>query len=477
MCSLDSLTSKPSGKGQWRIYLLMWLLINVTIWSAAILYLKKAKPSYISEWALILPGSGPSVSVNLPEIGQASSSTNSAFGTASSDPRANYQFIVMSDAVLGKAASQMNLSIDEFGKPRLKLLDNSTIMTFQVTGGTPEQAQQKSKAMYQALVQRLSELRVEELRRRDEGVQATLKAAQFKLHQAQKTLSDYKVTSGLSFQGQVENLSVNVEQLRRQRSEMLAKRQQIGTRLAQLANSLGITPQQAANAFVLQADQQFQQNLKDYSESSSSLVILRSKWGENHPMVVKEQARQQAAQTALAERGIALLKQAIDPQVLDFLHLGVNDQGSGRSSLFRDLITSQAEYQGINAEVQSLEQQIGQLDDRLNGLSQRQATLENLKRDVQTAEAVFASTLARIDLSKSDIFTAYPLVQIVSEPSLPRSVSTPKKSLVYLGSGLGSLLSGGAVILLAMRQQILSVHQNRKKKAENGPLDSENATS
>lgn len=455
---------KPSEKGQWRVYLLLWLLINTTIWSAAILYLKKAKPTYISEWALILPGTGPGVSVNLPEIGQASSSSNSAFGGASSDPRANYQFIATSDAVLGRAATQMNLSIEDFGKPRVKLLDNTTIMTFQVTGATPEQAQQKSKIMYQALVQRLSELRVEELGRRDEGVQATMKAAQSKLHQAQKRLSAYKVSSGLSFQGQVENLSVNVEQLRRQRSEMLAKRQQTGTRLAQLATSLGITPDQAAKAFVLQADQQFQQNLKDYSESSASLVVLLSKWGENHPNVVKEQARQQAAQIAIAQRSTELLKQAVAPQLLEFLQLG-SDQGAGRSSLFRDLITTQAEYEGFNAEVESLEQQIKQLDNRLSGLAQGQSTLENLKRDVQTAEAVFASTLARIDLSKSDIFTAYPLTQLVAEPSLPESPSTPKKSLVYLGAGLGSMLSGAALTLLAMRKRLLKLYQNRKSQS------------
>ncbi|BAU13977.1 hypothetical protein LEP3755_45210 [Leptolyngbya sp. NIES-3755] len=454
---------QPTGKGQWRVYLLMWLLINTTIWSAAILYLKKAKPTYISEWALILPGTGPGVSVNLPEIGQASSSSSSAFGGASSDPRANYQFIATSDAVLGRAATQMNLSIEAFGKPRVKLLDNTTIMTFQVTGSTPEQAQQKSKQMYQAMVQRLSELRVEELGRRDEGVQATMKAAQTKLHQAQKQLSEYKVSSGLSFQGQVDNLSVNVEQLRRQRSEILAKRQQTGTRLAQLATNLGITPEQAATAFVLQADQQFQQNLKDYSEASASLVVLLSKWGENHPNVVKEQARQQAAQIAIAQRSTELLKQEVDPQLLEFLQLGINDQGAGRSSLFRDLITTQAEFEGFNAEVQSLEQQIKQLDSRLSGLAQRQSTLENLKRDVQTAEAVFASTLARIDLSKSDIFTAYPLTQLVAEPSLPSSPSTPKKSLVYLGAGLGSVLSGAAVTLLAMRKRLLKLYQDRKQ--------------
>lgn len=440
----------------------MWLLINATLWSVAILYLKKAKPIYLSDWALILPGTGPGVSVNLPDIGQASSSTNSAFGGSSSDPRANYQFIATSEEVLNRAAAQVNLTPEEFGKPQVKLLENTTIIAFQLSGGSPDQVQQKSKALYKALVDRVHLLRVEELARRDEGIQDTLKAAQSKLQQAQKQLSDYKVTSGLSFQGQVDNLSVNIEQLRRQRSEILSKQQQAGTRLAQLATNLGITPQQAAGAFVLQADQQFQQNLKDYSESSAKLVVLMSKWGENHPEVIKEQARQKAAQNALYDRSSALLKQKVEPSLLELLQLSVGDQGSGRSGLFRELITSQAEYEGLTSESRSLEQQIGQLDHRLSGLAQRQSTLENLKRDVQTAEAVFASTLAKIDLGKSDIFTAYPLVQLVAEPSLPTQSSSPKKALVYLGAGGGSVLSAGAMILLALRQRILNRYRKLK---------------
>ena len=451
-----------SGKWRWSRYLALTIVLNSGIWSASLLYLKRAKPVYTSEWALILPGSAPGVNINLPDIGQASSSGSSPFGGASTDPRANYQFMATSEVVLSRAAQSINITVKEFGEPRIKLVDNTTIMKFQHTGKTPEAAQQKSQALYQALMQQLTLFRKEELARRDEGTQATLQAAREKLILAQQHLSDYKLASGLSFQGQVDNLSVNVEQLRRQRSEFFAQQQQVAARLQQLSANLALVPRQAANAFVLQADQQFQQNLKDYSDATANLSILLSKWGDQHPAVIKEKARQAAAKISLMQRSGALLDGEVTQPELDKLQLSTTDQGGGRSSLFRDLLTAQADQKGLGSAIQALDQQIQQLDSRLNGLAQGQSRLDNLKRDVQTSEAVFASTVAKLDLGKSDIFSAYPLVQLVAEPSLPSQVTSPKKSLILLGAGLGSCLSTTGIILLGLRKRLLKVRRTPK---------------
>lgn len=454
---------KPSlRQGRWQRYVFLGLVINSAIWGGTLFFLEVTKPTYISEWALILPGSAPGVNVDLPNIGQASSSSSSPFGGPTQDPRANYEFIAMSEPVLKKAAALMKLTVEEFGEPKVKLLDNTTIMKFQVKGTSAKQAQQKSQVLYQTLVRQLTLLRVEELARRDEGVQSTLRSARAKLDVAQQRLSNYKVASGLSFPGQVDNLSVNVEQLRRQRSEVLAQQQQVTTRLQQLSISLKITPQQAASAFVLQADQLFQQNMKDYSEASANLSVLLSKWGPNHPVVIKEQARQEAAQAALSNRSSLLLGGAITQQTLGAIQLTTSDQGSGRASLFRDLVAVQADRQGLVAQAQSLDRQINSLENRLNGLAQGQSTLESLKRDVQTAEAVFASTVAKLDLGKSDIFTAYPLVQMVQEPNLPDKASAPKKSLVLAGATVGSILASAGLVLLWWRKRLLAIAYHSK---------------
>ena len=78
--------------------------------------------------------------MNLPEIGQASSSSSSPFGGSSMDPRANYQFLVTNESVLEEAADKLKIPAKQLGKPKVKLVDNTSIMEFEVTGPTAKDA-------------------------------------------------------------------------------------------------------------------------------------------------------------------------------------------------------------------------------------------------------------------------------------------------------------------------------------------------
>jgi uncharacterized protein involved in exopolysaccharide biosynthesis len=446
--------SEPKSKS-WRYlrYFTLGLITNAAIWGLAAIYLKVAPPSYTSTWALILPGVGTGVNVNLPGIGQATSSSSSPFGSNSMDPRANYQFIATDEAVLKAAATSLNISLKELGKPKVKLVDNTSIVQFEVSASSPKEAQMRSHAIVNALQNKLNRLRLEEILKREQSSQNNLKIAQAKLQKTQKSLSDYKAKSGLSSNDQIKDLSTNIEQLRKQKVESYANVQQTTNRLEQLSSDLGLTVPEVTSAFKLQADRLFQQNLKDYSESSASLVILQTKWGENHPLVVKELARQQATRKALLKRASSLLGRRVSQTTLGQLNIK-EETGSGRETLFRDLVTVQSEQKGAVAQEQAIAGQIVQLETRLQNLVRKQTTLDSLQREVQIAEAVFASSLAKLDLGKSDIFASYPIAQLVSEPTLPDTVSSPKPLYVFLGAGVSSLLISTGLILLWWRKAI-----------------------
>ncbi|NKB18055.1 MAG: hypothetical protein HC770_08200, partial [Pseudanabaena sp. CRU_2_10] len=296
-------------------------------------------------------------------------------------------------------------------------------------------------------------LRFEEILKREQSSQNNLKIAQAKLQKTQKQLSDYKAKSGLSSSDQIKDLSTNIEQLRKQKVESYAQVQQTTNRLEQLSSDLGLTVSEASGAFKLQADRLFQQNLKDYSESSASLVILKTKWGDNHPLVIKEVARQQATRKALLNRASSLLGRKVSQANLGQLNIK-EETGSGRETLFRDLVTVQSEQKGAVAQERAIAGQIVQLETRLQNLVQKQTTLDSLQREVQIAEAVFASTLAKLDLGKSDIFASYPIAQLIAEPTLPDTASSPKPLYVFLGAGVSSLLIATGLILLWWRQEI-----------------------
>jgi len=443
-----------ANRGRSSLYLLLGLATNVVFWASAFLYLKVTPPTYTSSSAINLPGEGSNTNVTLPGIGQASYQNSSPYGSSSSqDPRENYKFIAESEAVLKAASAGINMSLKEFGEPRLKLLNNTTMMTVEFKGANPEEARNKSLAFYKAFEARLIELRTQEASQRDVGFQTALNSSQKKLESAQKRLSDYKARSGLNSDNQISDLTSNIEQLRRQRAEILAQQQQASTRLAQLSTNLKLSAGQATDAFVLQTDQIFQQNLKNYSDASAALIVLESKFLPNHPTLITETAKRDAVQQALLARGQSLLGRPVSLATLKQLNLSTTNSDSSRDTLFQQLVTVQADQKGFTAQAQAINQQIAQLENRLQNLAQQQSELDALRRDMQVAETVFSSTLARLDIGKSNTFGSYTLIQIVAEPTLPDTPTTPKKSYVYLGAATGSLLSSTGLVLLWLRDR------------------------
>lgn len=453
------------NRGQRRNYLKLVLITNLAIWVPALLYLIVAPKTYISESAIALPDSRSSSNVDLPGIGKASYENSSPYSVSSQDPRENYKFLALSDPILEEAAAHLNMSLQQFGEPRIKLLDNTSIVDIKIKGRTPEEARNKALAFYKVFEDKLAELRTREAIERDIGIKSALGDSQRKLAAAQKSLAEYRSNSGVISDEQINELSNNIEQLRKERAQVMAQQQQASTRSNQLASNMNLSAQQANDAFALQSDQIFQQNLKDYSAANAKVTELGAKFLGNHPTVVSERAKQDAAQKALNIRAQEVLGRPVSPAVLQRFNLGNNSYASARESLFQDLVTVQAEQQGLRTQAQELEQQIGQLETRLKGMTKQESTLEELKRNMQVAEAVFSSNLTRLDINKSDSFGSYPLIQKVIEPSLPKKPSEPKPLFVLAGATLGSILITAGILMYWLRErQTTLIYQSFKNR-------------
>lgn len=455
-----------SKQRYWQRYLLLGLLANVAFGSLALLYLKLVPPTYTSHSAVTLPEAGSAANVNLPNIGQASYENSSLYGSTTQDPRENYKFIAQSEPVLSAAASQLNMPLAQFGVPRIKIIDGTTIMTVDFKGASPEEARNKSLAFYHAFEAKLSKLRSEESIQREAGFQTALSTSWKKLEVAQQRLSNYKTDSGLTSNDQVKDLSSNIEQLRKQKVEILAQQQQASARLQQLSASLNLSDLEAVDAFTLQTDQIFQQNLKDYSEANASLSVLGSKLQPDHPQLVTQQDKQNAAQAALLKRSQYLLGKPVSQTVLHQLSLNGNNSDSARESLFQQLVTTQAEQKGLQAQAETTNREIAQLQERLNKLAQKESVLDALNRDLQVSEAVFSSTLTRLDIGKSNAFGSYPLVQFVTQPTLAETASSPKKEFVLIGAALGSFFVTTGIALFGLRRHQKSVEFKPNAKAK-----------
>ncbi len=436
-------SSSKVNNNRWQPYFMLGIVANATIWASSFFVLQVQPPTYVSSLNAILPGSSDGT-VSVPNVGNASYQNLSAF---SQDTRATYSIIATSEPVLRAAAKQLDLPLKSFIPPhyRVKLVPNTSMMTFETKAATPKEAESKTLAIYQAFQARLNVLRAQETLQREAGFQSALSSAQKRLEIAQKRLSDYKASSGLNSNGQVVALSSNIDQLRAQRTQLLVQEQQARTRLLELSASLNPSAQQAENASIIATDQIFQQNYKLYSDTSAALVDLSSRFLPNHPTVVAQKAKRDAAYKGMLTRSQYLLGRPISQATLKQLNPVITN-GSAR-----ELITLKADLRALQSQSQATNKQIIQLEGRLKSLAKQETTLDALTRDFKVAEAVFTSTLGKLDVGKSNVFGSYPLIQTLATPSL--SLSSPIQKFVLLGASLGSLLVTTGLVTLWLRKR------------------------
>ncbi len=437
----------------WKWYGLMGLLSIGFIWTVGLLYITFKRPTFTSSWTIALPSSKVSTSVDLPDVGRATSQRDSPYSSSVSDPRENYKFLVETEAVSQLAASQMGLPLKTVKKPRIEIIDNTTLMRFSVTGDSPETAQDRAIAFQTALDQRLAQLREAEASQQNRSLGTALEDAKQKLQTAQQRLANYKARTGLGSGEQLTNLSQSIAQLRQQKSEITAQQLQLQANADRLSQDLGLSAQQATDAFALQSDKLFQQYLADYSQTSSELANLSAQFSAAHPEIMNKQAEKDQAQAKLTQQGNAILGRPFSLSILTSLNLDSGNSTSSRSSLFQELISLQARAQGLDAQVQGLDTQIQSLENRLAVLTQQGAQLEALERDAQRAEAVFSSTATEMDLTQANLSAAYPPIEVVAPPNIPDAPSAPKRKLALAGMVLSSLFMGLGLLALWCRNR------------------------
>ena len=446
----STLKSKPKGK---RFYLKIWLLGNLIIWGGSLLYLQFKQPVYESKWTIALPASNSSSSIEIPGVGQASSNSESPYNSDFSDPRENYKYLAGTKAVLDDAADRLNMTLEEFGEPKINTPGNTTLIEFQIEAKRPEVAQSKAISLQQSLKASLKRLRQDENSDRTEDLETTLEVAAQKLKIARQKLAQFQISSGLSSTDQTSNLTYNIEQLRQQRAQILAEARKTESRYNQLQSSLKVSPQAAADSLALQSDSEFREYFNSYSQISRELANLRAKFSANHPSVIEKQAQLEQTEAELYRRGTFLLGKPVTQN--DFKNINADNGGSlsQRADLFQELVSLEAEQKGLSDQGQTLQQQIDELEQKLTAMSQSGSKLQQLQKDVQLAQAVYSSNATKLELSKSQTSASYPPISVISPPTVPSSVAAPKKSLVMLGSLFSSLLLTSGLYSLWLKEK------------------------
>jgi len=444
-------TDNPRGRG--LRYLLLGLLTNAVFWGAAFLWLKDAPRLYTSRWTVMSLSKSTPTNVATPN---GTPRIDSA-PLLAPDARETYKVIATTDSVRKAAASKLGMTMAQFGTPVVEVVPGTAMIKFEITSSTPEDAQKKAYALHEAFQEQLNKLRMQQATDQQSSFENALNLVRKRLEVSQLRLSDYKNRSGLVSKNQIDQLAGNIEELRRSRAELMAQRQDISARLKQLSGDLNLSSQEASEAFTLRSDGLLQQFLKTYNEATANLTALSEKLGPNHPAILRESSRQTAAEQALQQLVEALLGRPVDPTLLAKLDVTpAPSDRTPREPLFKEIVTNQAEQQGLEARIKETDRQLQELEKRLGGFTQSSTNLATLNRDLQMSESIFSSTLANLDTGRANtVLQAYPPIQLLAEPNLPAQGRIPEQKVVLTVTTFSSLLVSVALFFLWFRKSTM----------------------
>ncbi len=447
---LDSFVGKMHRFSRPGRYTIIFFSIAGCICAVALFALVLLPIKYESKMTLNLPGSSIGAKVDLSGIGTASSSVVSPFSGSSLSPKVIYKSIATSSKVMARAAELTGQEKSQFPKPTIKLVDQTALIYLSVKGSSPEQAKKNTEAVYTALQEELQGLRLDEIARREDGIELMLEGFTDKLSDAKKRLIDFQSTSSIVTVEQFNQLPIMMEQLRQQQSQLGADIIKAQQEMQALSRIVDLQPGQASQALTLQADTYFQELLTENSAATSALASYRSKWGENHPKVKQEKLRHQSTIAAMKRRARQLVP---DMNEEDFIMISLSEHPK-RSELFYELIARQSALEGMQGKKQELLTLIQTQQQRMQADSETLFELAELEREHQLAEAIFTSAVSKIDTGKTDIYASYPLLQVFMDATLPYKRSGPQPWHIFIGAFIGCFFVALGLLVLWLQRKI-----------------------
>ncbi len=453
--------------GRRRRYVTAFSIALGVIWVPVATFLLTAPPSFESRVGLILPGAGASTSINLSEIGQATSSAPPAYASASLSPTVTYKNLLLSDVVLDRAATALQTHAPSIGKPVIKLVDETSLIRFTMKGRTPAEAFDRARAVLEAFQSALDTLRDDEIRRRQHSTTDAIGQYAESVRAIRSRIGDLQVSAGLNSTAQYDGMVAAAETLRARLVEARASAEEASGAVDALVASLGITPDVAAKTIRLHADPEFNALMTSVGKAAAETAEFGARFGPNHPVMSAARTRLAGATAQALRRAVLLtgLSEAALTREID------RSASGNRGELLSKLITLAADRDGRASQMLSLKADYERAEARVRSLLEPATRLGSLDRDYKIAEAVFASALARIDTVKADVFASYPMTQILEPPTMPEAPSRLRQLLAVVGGLAATGCFGLGLFLAWMRHGIIERLVDLRRRPDGSSRD------
>jgi uncharacterized protein involved in exopolysaccharide biosynthesis len=442
---------RPRDLGRLPRYAAIFVLGAAALWAPIVAYVTMTPPSFVSEVSLILPGSGAQASVNLADIGQASSSAASAFSSSRVSPTQTYKRLLAANRTRERAAERLGIETASLAPPRIKLVDETSLIHFEATGASPEDAQARAEALLEVFLEELDILRGDELAHRDHAAREAIAGYAQAVAGLRARIAAVKEESGLVSHAHYEDLVAELDELADRLELARSEHAAAAAAAAALSARLGVDAATAALNLRLHADPEFQELAGALALQAGALAENRGRYGARHPKVTHAAHAAEGARAKLVHRsrvvigapaaaGMAALDLAPDP---------------ARAALLSDLVSHAAQVDAAAAAISALTQQRDAAEARVARLAPLAARLDTLTREYKVAEAVQSSALARTDTSKADVYASYPLVQVLADASLPDRPTSPRPRIAVAAGVAATLMLILALTLAWMRRPMI----------------------
>lgn len=432
-------------------YLVIFGLTAGAVWTPISAYVRYTPPSFTSDVSLILPGSGAQASVNLADLGQASSSAASAFSSSRVSPTETYKRLLAANRTLERAAAALDTPMGALGEPKIQLVDETSLIHFAMVGGSPEEAQARAAMVLNVFLDEIEILRRDEMASREASAQEAIAGYEDAVDDLRVRIATLQAESGLVSFSHYEDLVKERDELITKLDGAAADRRAVDAQMISLQRKLGVSPELAASNLRLHADPEYQELARSLSENRAKLALAQGRFGPRHPQVTNAVQKLSGTEAQLRARGTRVLGDDIMAKsgTLDIA------PDPARASLLAELVELAGLCENLASAEETLTAQREAADARIQVLAPLASRLDDLSRDYQVAETVFSSALARVDTTKSDIYASYPLVQVLADASLPIKPTSPKPMIAIAAGIAATLMLLMGLILAWVRRPLI----------------------
>ncbi|XHR81909.1 MAG: GumC family protein [Gloeotrichia echinulata GP01] len=421
--------------------------LNSAILSATLAISVLSPKTWTAGTQLILPDTTTNLDASLGTLGQLKDQ-GIAFTNELSPLQVQTSIITSNDVINSVWSSDPEKnkypSLESYKKLfKVKAVDQSTTIKVEAIGSLPELAKQRSQRLIESYQLRVNELRQGVASAREQFTQSQLQEAERNLEIAKNQLAKYKQSTGLvSSEDQTKNLVEAIKSTRISQTQAVAQAQAAATRSQILSAQVGMTPKVAISSLRLSQNKEYQALRQKLSEIDTDIAVQQGDFTNEHPRIKSLQQKRQELIAALNQQRTSLVPNA---EGLD-TSFGGNNFKDTTMDLIADLIQADAESKGLQQESIKLQQQVNKLQMELSKISTQQARLLDLQRRYDIAEGLYKGIVAQLEQGKITAFNAYPNVQVLDQPSVDFKPTTPKRSLIFLGGILTSILGSAALI-------------------------------